>query len=337
MRSGRRTPLVANLTSALLLLASAVSAQPIESAGSRAPGMGGAFVAVATDSSATWWNPAAIAAGPFLDLAVSWNQVQAGAETAPAWRTRISSISFATPPAGLSYYRFRLTDTAPLPTTATGQGGREGTTTGTAVRSIPASQFGVTLAHTLISGVHIGTTLKYVRGAVMAAAGEGTSGDLLDVGDDLEGADADGTFDLDIGVLAESGPWRAGAVVLNVREAEIGPAGVNLPRQVRIGGAFDGDSASTIHLTLAVDADLQRYESPGGDRRVIAVGAERWMAHHRVAVRGGVRFNTVGAEERAVSGGGSVAVRSGLYVEGHGVFGGAADERGWGVAARVSF
>jgi len=37
----------------------------------RLAALGGAFVAVANDSSATWWNPAALAAGPFLDLAIA--------------------------------------------------------------------------------------------------------------------------------------------------------------------------------------------------------------------------------------------------------------------------
>jgi hypothetical protein len=339
MRSGRHAILVAVVLPVLLLsLTSAASAQVIEGAGSRAPGMGGAFVAVATDSSATWWNPAGMAAGPFLDLAGYWNGLQAGGDRGPAWRSHLSAFSFATPPAGVSYYRFRLTDIRPLTTTATGQGDRQGTGTGVAIRSIPASQLGVTLAHSLISGIHIGTTLKYVRGAAMAAAGDGSADDLLDAGDDLEGADTKGTFDLDIGVLAVTGPWRLGAVVRNVREAGFGGAvDVNLPRQIRIGGAFDGESARTIPLTIAVDADVQRYDAPGGERRVIAVGGEHWLGHRRFGVRGGVRFNTVGAEERAVTGGGSVAVRSGLYVEAHGVYGGVAEERGWGIAARVSF
>jgi hypothetical protein len=48
--------------------ASLVTAQTIESVGERAQGMGGAFVAVADDGSATWWNPAALAAGPFVDV-----------------------------------------------------------------------------------------------------------------------------------------------------------------------------------------------------------------------------------------------------------------------------
>ena len=46
------------------------SAQIVESVGNRALGMGGAFVAVASDSSATWWNPAGLATGPFSDVSI---------------------------------------------------------------------------------------------------------------------------------------------------------------------------------------------------------------------------------------------------------------------------
>lgn len=312
-------------------------AQAIEIAGSRAPGMGGAFVGVADDSSATWWNPAGLAAGPFVDVAVSRNTTRAGSDEAPAWRGTLSSFSLGIPPAGVSYYRFRVTEIAQPGSTASGQGDRQAIGTGVAIRSIPASQLGVTLVHSLISGIHIGTTLKYVRSAVLAAAGDGDADVLLDAGERLDG-DGHSTFDLDLGVLAAFGALRAGGVVRNVRAAELGgTSGVDLPRQVRIGAAFDGDAAGWHPVTIAIDADLRRYAGPGGERRVIAAGAEEWFAEHRLGVRAGARFNTVGAEERAASGGISVAVRSGLYVDGHVVFGGSADERGWGVAARVSF
>jgi hypothetical protein len=201
MRSSRRDPLGALFSRLILvglvLLPASARAQAIEVAGSRAPGMGGAFVAVASDSSATWWNPAGLAAGPFLDFAIYRNALEGGGQAAPAWRARLLDFSLGTPPAGISYYRFRLTDVQPLATTATGQGDRQSTRTG-AIRSIPASQLGVTLAHSLISGIHVGATLKYVRASVMAAAGDGTSDQLLDAGDDLDGADSHGTFDLDL-------------------------------------------------------------------------------------------------------------------------------------------
>src|SRR3954467_6284846 len=119
MRSGRPTLLIALFFPVVLLgLPAAVPAQAIESAGSRAPGMGGAFVAVASDSSATWWNPAGLAAGPFLDFAIYRNALQAGAETAPAGRAQLLGFSLGPPPAGISYYRFRLTDVQSRATTA---------------------------------------------------------------------------------------------------------------------------------------------------------------------------------------------------------------------------
>jgi hypothetical protein len=333
----RRWFLLVPLCFCLLARPSAAWAQAIEMAGSRAPGMGGAFVAVANDSSATWWNPAGLAAGPFVDLALSRNAVQARDDQRPAWRGRLWSFALGTPPAGVSYYRFRLTEIARPGSTASGQGDRQAIGTGVAIRSIPASQLGVTLAHSLITGIHIGTTLKYVRSGVMAAVDEGDADVLLDVGDRLDG-ESGNAFDLDLGALAVSGAFRVGGVVRNVRAAQLGrESGVDLPRQVRIGAAFDGDALDWLPLTIAVDADLRRYDGPGGTRRVIAVGGEQWFAQHRVGVRAGARLNTVGADERAASGGISVAVRSGLYIDGHVVSGGSADERGWGVAARVSF
>ena len=72
-------------------------------------------------------------------------------------------------------------------------------------------------------------------------------------------------------------------------------------------------------------------------RRVIAAGAERWLFGKRIGVRGGGRFNQVGHKERSATGGVSAAIRPGMFVEAHAVAGGSDDERGWGVAARVSF
>ena len=61
------------------------------------------------------------------------------------------------------------------------------------------------------------------------------------------------------------------------------------------------------------------------------------VANSLAAVRGGARFNTVGAQERAATAGASFAARNGLYLEGHFVHGGSEGERGWGFGARVSF
>jgi hypothetical protein len=52
----------------LIFLAESASAQGFESVGTRAMGMGGAFVAVADDATAAYWNPAGLTTGAFFSL-----------------------------------------------------------------------------------------------------------------------------------------------------------------------------------------------------------------------------------------------------------------------------
>jgi hypothetical protein len=313
----------------------ALCAQSIEIVGSRALGMGGAFVAVASDASATWWNPAGLGPGPLLDLAVARTLTEQP-EGADAWRAGASWIALATPPLGLSYYRFRITDIQGSGSTDTDAPDREEGGAGLSVRSLAVSQLGVTVLRTIVPGVHTGTTLKYVRAALRAAPGVGSAASkLLDEGEALEGGDADGQFDLDVGIIAMAGALRLGAVARNVREPEFD--GVRLPRQYRVGVAVDPELIGGVPLTVALDADVMRYAAIGGERKVVALGAEQWLFQKRLGVRAGGRLNTVGSRGRSVTAGISVAPRGGLFLEGHVVHGGDEDEEGWGLAARVSF
>ena len=329
-----------------------VSAQIVEAVGNRALGMGGAFVAVASDSSATWWNPAGLAAGPFLDLslAVASTEVSKGL---PAWRHRAAWFALSLPPAGFSYYRLRITDIQPSSPISKRGAGREDRSGEVPVRSLSASQIGVTLVQTLIPGIHAGTTLKYLRGTLRRGLDDGLQpATAIARGEALEGGNAYGAFDLDIGLLAVGGPLRLGLLVRNLRQPQFEPDSgdprtraddqsaervLRFPRQIRIGTAFDAEEVGGVPLTVAVDVDVRRYATTAGDRRLVAFGAERWFLARRFGVRAGGRINTVGAQERSLTAGVSVAVRPGLYVDGHGVLGGSADEQGWGVAARVSF
>src|SRR5438270_13893465 len=74
-------------------------AQPANLIGIRAQGMAGAFTAVADDSTATWWNPAGMAGGPFMTSAVEYGRPKTPADT------KIQGISMAFPSLGVSYYR----------------------------------------------------------------------------------------------------------------------------------------------------------------------------------------------------------------------------------------
>ena len=320
----------------LCFRASTATAQIVEAVGSRALGMGGAFVAVADDSSATWWNPAGLAAGPFLDLALARSVTRGGGDL-PAGRERGTWIAVSTPPFGLSYYRLRMTQIQPPDPAAGGPVNRQDGGTGVPVRSLSVSQLGATFVHTLITGVHAGATVKYVRGTPRSSIEDPglDVSDALDRVEALPGGDTDRRVDLDVGVLAVGGPFRVGGSIRNLREPVFGEA--RLPRQARVGAAFDADRAGWLPLTIALDADLRRYPSSTGHRRMVALGGEQWFAGRRLAVRAGARFNTLGARERVATAGISIAIRSALYADAHMVAGGAADERGWGTALRVSF
>jgi hypothetical protein len=257
--------------------------------------MGGAFVAMADDSTTSWWNPAGPAAGPFFD-------VGAGRASGSAW------VAAAIPPLGLGYYQFAV---ARDPTAGPSAGRQEGS----AEVPMRASHVGATLVQTLVDGVHVGMTVKYVRGGA----------------DDGRTA---GTGDLDAGVLAVLGAFRVGAAVRNLRAPVL--EGALVDRQIRIGAAVDAGAAGYAPATVSIDADLRAYMAPGGRRRVVAAGAERWLRERRIGLRGGARLNTAGARGKVVTGGISVAIRPGLYVEGHAAAG-SDDERGWGAAARISF
>jgi hypothetical protein len=323
----------------LTLGGASAAAQPFESVGGRALGMGGAFVAVANDSSATWWNPAGLATGPFLDVAIARVNGAADADL-PASRSGVWAVSVATPPLGVSYYRLRITDIQARTPTAEPGADREDRAAGVGIRSLSVSQFGATVLHTITTGVSAGATVKYVRGTphrldVDASPTPVGIPELLDVGDDLEDGEGQGTVDLDLGVLAAVGALRVGATARNLREPRFGDR--QLSRQLRAGGAFDGAAAGMAPVTLSVDLDLRRYPAATGDRRVIAVGGEHWIRPRRFAVRGGARFNTVGEQDRTVTAGASVAPRAGVFVEGHAAYGSNSGESGWGIAARVSF
>ena len=91
-----------------------VAAQTFGGVGTRAEGMGGAFVAVADDATAVYWNPAGIATGATFDFQVAF---------APDSSVFVGA---SLPVLGLSYYRTEhragLPTVSPLRTDKTREG-----------------------------------------------------------------------------------------------------------------------------------------------------------------------------------------------------------------------
>jgi hypothetical protein len=301
-------------------------AQPtFETAGSRALGMGGAFVAVADDATATHWNAAGLLTGGPAGMTIGWLRARSGRGESPAeagaWRASGTLTSLGTWPLGVSYGTFELTRL---------EASDNGLVT---VRGLRTSQIGVTVLQTLVDGLVAGSTIRYIRGDVVRAASLGGSiDDAMARIDDLEGRRS-GAVDLDVSLMADMRRVRVGVTWKNLRSPTFGDVAetqLTIPRQARIGVAVlpvDG-------LTLALDYDLETVDLLGDPRRMVALGGEMRVAP-RLAVRSGARWSIRGSRRLVGAAGVSVAIRPGLWLDGHYTQDASLEDREFGVAIRA--
>lgn len=337
---------VVSLVSVAVVLApQPARAQAYEMVGVRAQGMGGAFVAVADDATAAWWNPAGLAHGAYfsaiLELETS-RQPDDERDTlgrpAPAWRSRVRGFSVSFPALALSYYRLRISQIQPVNSIAGGAGGRQDPGTGDVrLRSLGMSQLGVTVGQSVGEHLVLASTIKLVRGGVGAAAGSGGQATL----DAADGLDGSGTTrgDLDVGALVVFGRVRLGMAVKNVTRPVFGDGDdrVELPREVRAGVAVRASGNRRIgEVTVAMDADVTRTPTVTGDERRVAAGVEAWAPGRRLGFRGGVSADTIGDARPSASGGMSLALRSGTFLDAHRTVGSDLSRQGWGFAIRMT-
>jgi hypothetical protein len=301
-----------------------------------------AFVAVADDASAVAWNPAGLLSGPVFNLLIDVGRGthQPDDPTLSTSAAQIGSTMFAfgTFPVGLAYYRISSTIATPedpaVPDTPDRQDSH------VVVRTLVTNHVGATVQQSLGGHLTLGTTLKLVRGEMGVQRRAVTSWEeALDSSGNIE---RDGSMrgDLDVGAMANVGRFRAGVVVRNVTEptfeSEDESQSHTLPRHARVGVAWGDRWPGMSSTILAFDADITRVNAIDGERRDVAAGVEHWLARRMIGVRGGVRASTVGDQRWMFSGGGSVALRPGIYVDAT-YAGGEPGTYSWGVAARVTY
>jgi hypothetical protein len=344
MTRQRRALLIAGLGVGFCVAGTPAGAQIFESVGVRAAGMAGAFVAVADDATATYWNPAGLATGAFFSLTLDLQRADAfpRGRTGPnAGGAGLDGSAFqfglSFPALGLSYYRTRSSEVrhdtriAEVP-----EPGREDQRLeAQALGSLITHHTGISLVQSLVDRVAVGATLKFVRGiATLEPAEPGPLPEQLDLAAMLVGR-ASNTVDADLGAMAEFGVARAGFVVRNVRAPRfetIHGDRLRLERQVRAGLAI----MPRHETTLSVDLDLTRTTTAMGDRRSLAAGVEQWV-HRRWGVRGGLRVNTVEAARPVGAAGASVTARRWLWIDGQVTYGHRDGDRGWGLSTRIDF
>jgi hypothetical protein len=336
MQKCRLAPLVA----ALVGWAGGVSAQTFEAVGTRAAGMGGAFVAVADDASAAYWNPAGFAAGNFFTMVLDRTAVKVDSDGSSEGAASGSGslVSLGMPALGLSYYRVRATTLTPRTlTTAAHSDGRQRIGTGQVrLDTLITHHSGATLVQSIVPGLAVGATLKLVRGiATSTVVPDGDRGALLGDASELTGKSTS-RFDADLGVMASRGPVKAGLTVRNVMQPAFSTAGESgtlmLRRQVRAGLAVVPVSG----WVVAGDLDVTRTPGSGGRMRSLAAGTEGRVGR-KAFVRGGLRVNTAGPRQPVIAAGGSYAVMGSLLLDGQVTGSSDRAQRGWGIAARFVY
>ena len=288
----------------------------------------GAFVAVADDASAVYWNPGGLASGAYFSLVLDRTEAETNASADGRAGGRSSwLVALSAPAIGLSYYRLRTTTVAPS--------GRLASTPLSRVESLVTHHAGATIVHSLADYLAIGATLKLVRGVAVLGDSAGRPEDLID-DRDVAGVSSN-HFDVDVGVMATTTLLRAGVTFRNLTEPSFATSSednLRLDRQARAGVAL----LLTPRWTAAVDLDLTRNRGPFGEVRTLALGAEGRLTA-RASARAGVQLNTTGDRGRdpAASVGASYAAFGSLLVDAHFITGSDDGFRGWGVAGRVVF
>jgi hypothetical protein len=313
---------------ALAVSVAPAAAQSFDTVGTRAAGMGGAFVAVADDASAVYWNPAGFASGALFSLVLDRNTAKLDIPNdGPASSRSGFLMALGVPALGLSYYRLRSIDLTPLQTLV-----------GPAVvqaNSLVTHHVGATLVQSVAPGLAVGATLKLVRGTASSTQQLAIKRD--DLLDDRGDVTAEGSthFDADLGVMATVGRLKAGLTVRNVSEPGFrtpGGGSLHLERQARAGISV----APVAGWVVAADSDVLESHGPAGPVRSFAAGTEG-RVHRKALVRGGFSVNTAGERAPTVSAGASFAATASFLVDVQVTGGSDKAARGWGVAARFGY
>jgi hypothetical protein len=334
------------LFSVVLLLVTVELAAAQAPVGTRASGMAGAFVAVADDATAVYWNPAGVATGSIVSLAIDFGRhdgVPKSTQSVAGQKDTATLVAVSATAVGIAYYRLETYATSAVEPAVTAVQSREEVRR--RVHALTTHTAGVSLLHSLSDHLVVGITPKVVRGSAQRGLGGIDVHEALDTAKELEGR-ASVAFDVDAGAMVTANHLKFGVVARNLAAPTFAKATVGKPsedgepirleREVRVGAAWGSSWPGLSRVIVSMDGDVLSRATAAGDRRDVAAGVETWWRGQRLGLRGGVRRSTIGDARAAVAAGISAGMTSGMLLEAHVVRGQAA-ERSWSLGARVLF
>ncbi|WP_455377616.1 conjugal transfer protein TraF [Petrachloros mirabilis] len=326
MRDGLRIALV------LMFISVPIHAAAVEFSivGPRAVGMGGAGVAVTTDSLATYWNPAGLAMIQTVDIRIqasvqgvdrygllhSLNDIadldlndpaNIGRAQDLANRINRPGASISALPNGGMYFKghfgdhafgFNVSDVATSgafvssPVTVT-PGPTIQVDGQMALRGLEARQAVVSYAYAFFDKTFaVGVSGKVIQGA--AYTGTATiNGEDLKLSDDLGKAKLSTAFSVDAGAIFRPTSWLRVAVVgKDLTQPEFdAPDGTKFKLNPQVRAGVAVNPYSSLTITADVDATSNRTLIPGQKSQVLSVGAEQTILSEFLSLRIGALKN----------------------------------------------
>jgi F plasmid transfer operon, TraF, protein len=309
----------------LIGLISPAQATAVEFAivGARAAGMGGAGVAVTTDSLSTYWNPAGIAMTDTVDTRIQAS-IQ-GIDRRGVIRSieDITSTPIATAQtqellarinsggslsavatAGLYFkghfgehaFGFNVSDVA----TAGSFVSQRFTAPGNSIfgkltlRGLEARQAAFAYAYAFADKtLAIGVTGKIIQGAAYVGTAEVTGGNGVNLSDNFGKPTISTAFGVDLGALYQPSPWiRFGIIAKDINQPGFdAPDGTQFKLNPQVRGGIAINPYSSLTVTGDLDLISNKTFVPGQKSQVLSLGAEQTILSEFLSLRAGAFKN----------------------------------------------